>query len=111
MTRTVWEVYRKALHSRAEIYHFHDPELLPVGVLLKLGGRRVIYDAHEHVADDVLIKYWINPHLRRWIAASSGVVENLAARTVDAVIAATPAIAASFPPSKTSKTFPSPTNS
>lgn len=100
MTRTVWEVYRKALHNPAQIYHFHDPELLPVGVLLKLAGKCVIYDAHEHVADDVLIKYWIHPRMRGLISASSGAVEGLAARTLDAIIAATPTIAVRFPPSK-----------
>src|SRR5262245_9890995 len=53
MTRTVWEVYRAGLAQHADIYHLHDPELLPIGLLLKIRGRDVIYDAHEDVPRDI----------------------------------------------------------
>jgi len=101
MSSTVWEVYRKAVHSHPDLVHFHDPELLPVGVLLKLRGARVIYDAHEHLANDILSKYWIRPSLRRIVSASAGTIERLATKAFDGVIGATPAIANCFPPHKT----------
>lgn len=101
MTSTVWEVYRKAVHSQADLFHFHDPELLPVGVLLKFAGRRVIYDAHEHLANDILSKYWIHARLRRAVSACAGSMEGLTTKMFDAVIGATPAIASCFPPEKT----------
>lgn len=50
LDRWVWRIIRAwslARKARADIYHFHDPELLPVGVLLSLSGAQVIYDAHE----------------------------------------------------------------
>jgi glycosyltransferase involved in cell wall biosynthesis len=100
MTRTVWEVYRKAVRSRASLVHFHDPELIPVGVLLKLKGKRVIYDAHEHVAHDILTKDWIYPSVRRLVSRAAHVVETLATYAFDEVIAATPAIINSFPKEK-----------
>ena len=59
MSRAAWRAYRTAAAERADIYHLHDPELLWVGALLKLGGRRVIYDVHEDVPKQILSKHWI----------------------------------------------------
>jgi len=38
---------RLALKQRAAAYHLHDPELLPMGLVLRLMGKTVIYDVHE----------------------------------------------------------------
>src|ERR1051325_2652640 len=35
MTRTVLEVYRRARDLEADLYHLHDPELIPIGLLLR----------------------------------------------------------------------------
>jgi len=35
MTKTVWSAFRKALKTDAVLYHIHDPELMPIGFLLK----------------------------------------------------------------------------
>jgi len=72
MSRTVWRVYRKAARLNADVYHIHDPELVPVGLLLRLTGKKVIYDIHEYNADSVLTKHWIPTPLRR--AVSRGVL-------------------------------------
>lgn len=101
MTNTVWQVYRRALESSAALFHFHDPELLPIGVLLKLNGKRVIYDAHEHLPSDILTKDWIPRSMRRLVSGAAGLVETCSVATFDAVIGATPTIAKSFPARKT----------
>ena len=101
MTRTTLEVYRRARSLKADVYHFHDPELIPFGILLKLAGKRVIYDVHEDVPKDILDKDWIAPWLRRPLANVMAAIEWVAARYLDRVIAATPSIARRFPKQKT----------
>src|SRR5512146_203257 len=39
MTRVLWRLYRLAVREHADVYHFHDPELITVGLLLKLRGK------------------------------------------------------------------------
>ena len=92
MTKTVWSVYRKALDLDADIYHFHDPELIPVGLLLKFHGKRVIYDVHEDVPRQNLSKSYIPAAFRRPISLMIGVLEAFSARRFDGVVTATPFI-------------------
>lgn len=96
MTSAVKEVYEAAREIGADIYHFHDPELIPVGILLKFHGKCVIYDAHEDVPRDILQKDWIPSPLKRLVSLGAAVAERLASVSVDRVVAATPVIAAKF---------------
>ena len=96
MTRTVFEVFRRARALRADVYHFHDPELLPAGLLLARSGAAVVYDAHEDLPASVMDKDWIAPALRRPVAAVTSRLERAAARRLTAVVAATPSIAEDF---------------
>ena len=96
MTQTVFDVYRRAAALRADLYHFHDPELLPVGYALKLRGARVVFDSHEDLPRQILSKPWIHPALRHPVAWGSEAVENVGLRFLDAVIGATPHIAKRF---------------
>lgn len=101
MTTTVAAVLRAALAERADVYHFHDPELIPAGLLLKLLGRRVIYDVHDDLPDQVLTKAWIRPGLRPAVARATAAVEHLASRLFDGVIVANPGHATRFPAART----------
>lgn len=102
MTRTVRDVGRVARREDASLYHFHDPELIPVAVRLRARGRRVIYDVHENLPKQVLDKEWIpSPLLRCLVAGAAGPLEAAAGRVVDGVVAASSEIAERFPRGKT----------
>lgn len=90
------KVLKLALAEQARIYHFHDPELIFVGLALKFLGKKVIYDAHEDLPKQVLAKTWIHRSLRKLVAFAARLVEKAAAVCLDAVISATPAINARF---------------
>lgn len=91
------KVLRLALKQKADAYHFHDPELILAGTLLKLRGAKVIYDVHEDVPKQILSKEWIPWPLRRLVAGITQIVGALASHFFDAVIIAAPAIAKYFP--------------
>lgn len=56
---TTREAYRLARAANADIYHFHDPELIPFAWLLKRKGKQVIYDIHENVTESLKEKRWL----------------------------------------------------
>jgi glycosyltransferase involved in cell wall biosynthesis len=92
MLSTSKAVYKKALELDADIYHFHDPELLPYGLKLKRKGKKVIYDAHEDVPKQILGKFWIPSVLRKPIAFLFKTYENYVVKKLDFVFTATPFI-------------------
>ena len=48
-----------AIREGADVYHFHDPELVVAGLVLRSLGKKVIYDVHEDVVPDLSIKKWL----------------------------------------------------
>ncbi len=55
------KVVTQVLKHRLSFVHFHDPELLPAGVVLRILGRKVVYDAHENISLQLKYKSWIRP--------------------------------------------------
>jgi glycosyltransferase involved in cell wall biosynthesis len=97
MTITVARVFHKALHLRADLYHFHDPELMPVGLLLKLITRKkIVYDVHEDYSTQTLSKEYMPRLLRKSIAQAIRMLEYLFSHCFDGIIAATDDILSNF---------------
>ncbi|MEX1013648.1 MAG: glycosyltransferase, partial [Candidatus Paceibacterota bacterium] len=100
---TGWQVYKKAkeLGDKHTVFHFHDPELIPFCLLLKLKGLKVIYDVHEDVPRQILSKPWIPRILKTTISYLVAKIESIAAMSFDKIIAAEPVTYKRFPPNKT----------
>lgn len=96
ITKTPGRIFSAARKLNADVYHFHDPELLWVGAKLSKLGYFTIYDAHEDLGRDVLSKHYIPALLRPPIAALSEVIEKSLSTRCDHVVAATPTIEAKF---------------
>ena len=79
----------EALKQRADIYHAHNPELIPTALALKLFFRkRVIYDSREDFPSMMLTKTYLPARLRKPMSHIVGQFERLAARYLDAVVTA-----------------------
>lgn len=96
-----WAIFFRALKEKADIYHFHDPELMGVGLALRLCGKKVVYDVHEDVPLQIMNKTWIPDWAKRPLAGIVRVLEGISGRLLSGIVAATPSIAAKFPPGRT----------
>ncbi|TMP31445.1 glycosyl transferase [Pseudoalteromonas rubra] len=94
--KSAWRVYRIAKDLSADIYHLHDPELLPYAWKLKKMGKTVIFDAHEDFPKQLLSKPYLHPVAARFLSSSSAIFEKFVCKQLDQVIGATPMITAKF---------------
>jgi len=96
MVLTGARVYKAARQADADVCHFHDPELLPVGWLLQRKGKKVFYDVHEDVRLQILNKHWIPAILRKSVSKIAGFVEDCFSKRFEACVCATHSISQRF---------------
>ena len=81
---------RKLLLSiNADIYHFHDPELIPVMLSIHNSNRKIIYDIHEYNRAAILNKAWLPKMSRIILSQFTWEMEKLACRKFECTISAT----------------------
>ena len=96
-----YRAYRTAASLKAMVYHFHDPELIPISLLLKRTGAKVVYDVHEDFPRQA---FNLNQDQRLWSRFEASVwtiLEGVAKLSLDAFVCATPTIARRFPKHQT----------
>jgi len=83
-------VYGVARTVNAELYHFHDPELIPVGLLLRMEGKRVLYDIHEDLPGTLSYKPYIHTWIRKPLEKLLDIGERFASHFFSGLIVANP---------------------
>ena len=72
------ELWRRLSRSDAAIFHFHDPELIWIGIKAKIKLKKiVIYDIHENVSATLLHKKWLNLFGKYFFYISYKIVESI----------------------------------
>jgi len=83
---TIKKVKEKAIELDCDIYHFHDPELIFIGLSLKKLGKKVIFDMHENVPADISEKEYIPVFLRKFLSLIYEQIENYSVKKFDGIV-------------------------
>ena len=86
MLLTTRKIKKVALKLDANIYHLHDPELLPLGSYLKRKGKTVVFDSHEDVPKQILSKPYLNKGILKVISIIYGIYEEIICKKFDLII-------------------------
>ncbi len=84
------ELFRRIKDSDADVFHFHDPELIFIGLYIKfIKQKKVVYDIHENVAKQILDKEYIpSKFIRKIVSTVYWLLEQLVIRFMDGVVVA-----------------------
>lgn len=96
MLLTPLELLVRAVRLNADVYQFHDPELLGVGLILRGLGRKVVYDVHEDVPLTILSKPYLHPRVRGPLSQLARLIHRGADRLVSATVVVTPDVGKAF---------------
>ena len=79
-------IYRAALELDCDIYHLHDPELLPIALKFVKHGKKVIFDSHEMYSEQIRNKEYLPRIIARIISALYENYETMVLKKIDAVV-------------------------
>lgn len=78
-------ILRKLAFKKYKLVHFHDPELIWVGIVLRISGKKVIFDVHENIAEQITSKDWLP--LRKLIAKLYIAIDYISAKCFVLILA------------------------
>lgn len=96
---SAWRAGRALRGLDADVYHFHDPELLPLALLYARRGRTVIWDAHEDYIGEMDVtgpKDWVPGPARGAVQHGTRALLRAVDRHAAGVVAATSDIASRY---------------
>ncbi len=82
MTKGAKRVYQICKSLDCDLYHIHDPELLPYGVKLKKHGKKVVFDSHEYYREQLKGKTKVGPIISKVYS----IYEKRALRKIDGLV-------------------------
>jgi len=82
-----FKVFLYLISHRTDLLHFHDPELLPIAFLMKMFGKKVIYDMHENLPLEILTKNYLPKGLRKILSSTVNHFQQFVFRFVPVIFA------------------------
>ncbi|MFA5293122.1 MAG: glycosyltransferase [Phycisphaerae bacterium] len=83
-----WKTMITALRTRADIYHFHDPELLMAGFLLRwILGKKVVFDMRESTSRQILGKEYLPKWTRKIVSCCYKIIEKICLTGIRLIVA------------------------
>lgn len=83
----IWE---KIKAIDADIYHFHDPELMQLFKKTRRLGKQVIFDAHEDTQEQIMDKKWIPVCFRKGVSILFAKYQKSVLKECNALVTVTP---------------------
>jgi glycosyltransferase involved in cell wall biosynthesis len=87
MVLGTWRVFWTGWAEKGAVYHFHDPELIPAGLLLRMLGKEVVYDAHEDHVTAIMEREYLPSLVRRLVSRLFEWGENFSSRFFKLILA------------------------
>src|SRR5699024_7850121 len=82
-----WDAYKKAKKLEADIYVFHDPELMFVASLLKKRNNTVIYDINEDYITSILQKDYLKQPDKIVSTSTYSIIKKIFTRNIEKCLA------------------------
>ncbi len=80
--KTYFIIVGRLLRSHADVYHFHDPELIITALIPFLKRKKVIFDVHENIVKQIRSKDNLSNWKKRLYAWLYRILEKLFNRTI-----------------------------